>query len=85
MKATFLLADAHEVDDIQFEYIEIKYVQIMSHSEEHSKWIYSEWANTVSSNIRYHYVVQWQTKVRHVMCEFGISVEWMNQILWHPK
>ena len=27
MKATFLLADAHEVDDIQFEYIKIKYVQ----------------------------------------------------------
>ena len=27
MKATFLLANAHEVDNFQFEYIKIKYVQ----------------------------------------------------------
>jgi hypothetical protein len=27
MKATYLLADAHKVDNIQFEYIEIKYSQ----------------------------------------------------------
>jgi len=77
MKATFLLADAHEVEDIQFEYIKIKSVQTKESVE--AKNIQNEYIQNeyilFDQNITYRYVVQRESKVRGVMCELGFSVE----------